>query len=112
MQAYPASRKDRPRRWAPESKIAISLAKKIRPSPEADGTTTGRRRAVEVEGREDDIGATEWMSRGLGTGRGMEGFVAVVVGKGGLNLIIILSSLRRVLSSRSEIRYLRFLDLM
>ena len=43
----------------------------------------------------------------------MEGFVAVVVGGGGaLIFVVILCSLRRVLSSRSEMKYLGFLDLV
>ena len=81
-----------------ESETAFSTAENLRPSTRVGGTTRGKRKAAEIKGIVDDIGATEWMSRGLGTGRGMEGFVAVVVGKGGvLILVIILSSLQLVL---------------
>ena len=61
------------------------MAENIRPSTEAGGTTRGKRMADEIEDREGGVGWTEWASWSLGIGREVEGFVAVVVGKGGNN---------------------------
>ena len=76
-------------------KIVVSVAENMGPSAGAGGTAKGKRRADEIGGRVDDIGAAEWTSRGLGTERGKEEFV--VVGKRGVqNLNVILSLLQLV----------------
>ena len=66
-------------------KIVVSVAENMGPSTRVGDTVRRKRRASEINSGEGDIGKTKWACWSLGIGREVEGFVAVVGGKGGDN---------------------------
>ena len=94
-----------------ESKVVFPMAESIRPSTEAGGTTRGKRRSGEFESGEGNISRTKWAGWSLGIGRVMEGFIVVVVGKGGEHEISVSYSVATacLACSLSKMRHLGFL---